>query len=92
MADAVASDATGILKQFGAGHEFLLDGGSSCSQHSLAIDVVAKILSRFQESPDLGGVRDPEASAKFHEAERASWQALWAEVASVEKRLRPMSP
>ena len=33
-------------------------------------------LQRWQEDPDLSGVRDPEALAKLPEAERATWRAL----------------
>jgi hypothetical protein len=42
----------------------------------------------WQEIPDFAGVRDPETLAKLPEAERRGWQALWAEVEALEKRLR----
>ena len=45
----------------------------------------------WQQTPDLAGVRDPEELAKLPEAERRSWQALWAEVETLEKRLRAAS-
>ncbi len=49
-------------------------------------------LQHWREDPDLSGVRDPEALAKLPEAERATWRALWAEVESLEKRLRTTPP
>jgi eukaryotic-like serine/threonine-protein kinase len=49
-------------------------------------------LQRWQEAPDLAGVRDPEALAKLPEAERATWRALWVEVEALEKRLRATPP
>ncbi len=49
-------------------------------------------LRHLQVDPDLSGVRDPEALAKLPEAERATWQALWAEVESQLKRSRATPP
>jgi hypothetical protein len=47
-----------------------------------------RTVDGWRETPDLAGIRDPEALAKLPEAERRSWQALWAEVEALEKRLR----
>jgi hypothetical protein len=42
--------------------------------------VAAKILRHWQADPDFTGVRGPAALAQLPEAERATWQRLWAEV------------
>jgi tetratricopeptide (TPR) repeat protein len=39
-----------------------------------------KMLRHWQDDTDLAGVRDSSALAKLPEAERSSWQKLWAEV------------
>jgi eukaryotic-like serine/threonine-protein kinase len=41
---------------------------------------VAQNLQHWQADPDLAGVRDRTALAALPEAERADWEALWAEV------------
>jgi hypothetical protein len=41
---------------------------------------VAQTLKHWQEDSDLAGVRDADALAKLPDGERATWEALWAEV------------
>jgi hypothetical protein len=38
------------------------------------------MLDRWKADPALAGIRDPKALAGLPDAERAGWQALWAEV------------
>jgi hypothetical protein len=38
-------------------------------------------LQHWQQDPDFGGVRGPEALARLPEAERQAWQKLWGDVA-----------
>jgi hypothetical protein len=45
-----------------------------------------KALRRWQQDPDLVGVRDATALAKLPAAERADWQKLWADVAALLKK------
>jgi serine/threonine-protein kinase len=40
-------------------------------------------LRRWQNDPDLAGLRDPEALAQLPAAERQDWLALWQEVAAL---------
>lgn len=55
-------------------------------QHLLAKDpdktspIVGHSLRHWLHDPDLNGVRGTEALSKLPEAERPSWQQLWAEV------------
>ncbi len=49
-------------------------------------------LLHWQEDTDLASLRDAEALAKLPEAERADWQALWAEVESLLKRAQERKP
>jgi serine/threonine-protein kinase len=37
-------------------------------------------VAHYRHDPELAGVREPDDLAKLPEAERAAWQALWAEV------------
>jgi hypothetical protein len=43
--------------------------------------VVGQQLQHWLEDPDFTGVRGAAALAKLPEAERPSWQQLWADVA-----------
>jgi serine/threonine-protein kinase len=53
---------------------------------------VVRTLRHWQEDPDLGGVRDPAALAKLPQAERAAWQAVWDEVATLLKKAQGTGP
>jgi serine/threonine-protein kinase len=48
--------------------------------------VIAKDLNHWKEDADLAGIREAGALAKLPEAERKAWQALWADVASLQSR------
>ena len=47
-------------------------------------------LPLWQTIPDLAGVRDDQNLAKFPEAERESWQKLWADVEKLRKQAAGM--
>jgi hypothetical protein len=53
---------------------------------------VAQKLRHWKGDPDLAGVRDPEELAKLPEAERAEWQALWADVDRLLERAQSRAP
>jgi tetratricopeptide (TPR) repeat protein len=42
-----------------------------------------KVLTFWQQDPDLAAVRDPQALAKLPQPEREQWQRLWADVESI---------
>jgi WD40 repeat protein len=50
-----------------------LEPGSRASRPA-----IARALSDWMQDPDLAGVRDTAALARFPEADRKEWQALWA--------------
>ncbi len=41
---------------------------------------IAQTLDHWKQDGDFASLRDAEALARLPEAERADWQALWAEV------------
>jgi serine/threonine-protein kinase len=43
-------------------------------------------LQRWQQAPDLAGIRDEQALAKLPDAERTAWRQLWADVDALLKR------
>jgi serine/threonine-protein kinase len=47
---------------------------------------IANALRHWKQNSDLAGMRDDQARARLPEAERKEWQALWADVASLESR------
>jgi tetratricopeptide (TPR) repeat protein len=47
---------------------------------------IANVLRRWKQDPDLAGIRDDEALARLPGAERKEWQALWADVDSLQSR------
>jgi tetratricopeptide (TPR) repeat protein len=49
-------------------------------------------LGRWQTDPDLASVRDKDPLDKLPEAERQSWQKLWADVAELRKRAAEEGP
>jgi serine/threonine-protein kinase len=54
---------------------------------SSAVRAYAKtVLRRWQNDPDLAGLREPDAFAKLPTAEREQWRALWNEVTAVVRR------
>jgi hypothetical protein len=58
---------------------------------SAQVDVQRWLLS-WQTDRDLAGIRDQKELAKLPEAERKEWQALWAEVDAMLKRVRKPKP
>jgi superkiller protein 3 len=48
--------------------------------------VVQKTLTHWKRDADLTTVRDKEALAQLPEAERAAWEKLWADVATLRKK------
>jgi hypothetical protein len=54
--------------------------------------LVAKTLAHWKQETDLAGIRDEEALAKLSEPERREWQALWAEVEALLKRVQDQTP
>jgi eukaryotic-like serine/threonine-protein kinase len=54
----------------------ILDGGNEPARKQ----AVAQKLAHWKQAPDLTGIRDETALAKFPEAEREGFRALWAEV------------
>jgi serine/threonine-protein kinase len=48
--------------------------------------VIVKTLNDWKQDTDLAGVRDAEALARLPAAEQKAWQALWADVASLQSR------
>lgn len=59
----------------------LLDGATPRQRRLLA-----QTLAHWQQDSDLASVRDADALSALPEDERLGWQALWAEVAALEKR------
>ncbi len=51
-----------------------------------AYPVIGEQLQHWLRDPDLSGVRGAEALVKLPQAERQSWQQLWADVADTLKR------
>src|SRR5262249_52082485 len=49
-------------------------------------------LRDLRQDPDLASVRESAALAKLPEAERASWQKLWAEVGNLLNKLSKCWP
>jgi tetratricopeptide (TPR) repeat protein len=47
---------------------------------------IPTVLAHWKVDPDLAGIRDPDALAKFPEAEREEWRKLWADVDALLKR------
>jgi hypothetical protein len=45
--------------------------------------VAPRILSYWQQDPDLAGVRDNDGLAALPEAERKEWAKLWGDVAAL---------
>jgi hypothetical protein len=43
-------------------------------------------LQRWQNNPDLAGLRDAAALEKLSEAERAAWRTFWTEVEALRTR------
>jgi serine/threonine-protein kinase len=66
--------ALGWLKADVAAYAGLLDARDLKAQAQ-----VARALRHWRVDPDLSGVRDADALAALPEAERADWEALWAE-------------
>ena len=55
-------------------------------------EIVAKILDRWKKDAAFAGVRDEKELAKLPEADRKEWQALWADVLALLKRVeKPIS-
>ena len=50
-------------------------------------ELVAKTLAHWKEDADLAGVREPLALNKLPEVERTEWQALWADVDGLLKKV-----
>jgi hypothetical protein len=53
---------------------------------------ICRTLQHWQKDTDLAGIRDPKALAKLPEEERKAWEALWAEVAELLKKVQDISP
>jgi tetratricopeptide (TPR) repeat protein len=49
--------------------------------------LIAQTLKHWKEDTDLAGIRDDAELAKFPEGERKDWQALWAAVDALRRRL-----
>jgi hypothetical protein len=47
---------------------------------------IADALRHWKQDPDLAGIRDDEALARLPQPERKEWQALWADVGSLQSR------
>ncbi len=45
--------------------------------------ILVRTLRRWNDNPNLAGVRDEANLKKLPEQERKAWQALWAEVAAL---------
>jgi tetratricopeptide (TPR) repeat protein len=58
-----------------AGWRKTLDDGDPASR-----DLVNRMLTGWQEEPDLAGVRDPDALKNLPAGERDEWNAFWEEV------------
>jgi tetratricopeptide (TPR) repeat protein len=65
----------------------LLESGAPQARES-----VAEALAHWKQNSDLGGIRDEEALARLPEAERKEWQALWADVNSLQSRRATSGP
>jgi serine/threonine-protein kinase len=52
---------------------------------------VAKTLQHWLADPDFADVREPERLAQLPQAEQQAWRKLWADVAAVVARARPMT-
>jgi hypothetical protein len=50
------------------------------------------VVESWRHHPDLASVREPEALAKFPDAERKQWQALWEDVDALIKRASKQAP
>jgi Flp pilus assembly protein TadD len=72
---ALRARALGWLKGELAAWSRLLDSGPPQSR-----PMIAQTLRHWQADADLAGVRGAAALATLPEAERADWEALWAEV------------
>jgi hypothetical protein len=53
---------------------------------------ICRTLQHWQEDSNLTGIRDPKALAKLTEEERKAWEALWAEVAELLKKVQDVFP
>jgi hypothetical protein len=49
-------------------------------------DAVRQTLQRWQENPDLAGLREAAAPDRLPAAERAAWEKLWAEAEARRKK------
>jgi serine/threonine-protein kinase len=67
-----------------AGWRKLVEGGSG-DDRALA----QERLRWWQEDPKLAGLREPHRLAVLPEGERRAWQALWADVDALLRKLRP---
>jgi serine/threonine-protein kinase len=54
------------------------------TEPTTARQVIVKTLKHWREDSDLAGVRDAEALARLPADEKKAWQALWADVASLQ--------
>src|SRR5262249_24017079 len=61
--------------------EALLEAGTPEARTS-----IAQALRHWKQNSDLAGIRGDEALARLPEAEREAWQALWADVDSLQNR------
>src|SRR4051794_37196666 len=53
---------------------------------------IGKTLLSWQADPDLAAVRDADALRQLPEEERQGWEALWAEVRALRRRVRETRP
>jgi hypothetical protein len=48
--------------------------------------MITQQLKRWQQDPDLAGVRDAEDLARLPEDEQKAWRELWSDVAALLKK------
>jgi tetratricopeptide (TPR) repeat protein/thiol-disulfide isomerase/thioredoxin len=75
-----------LRAEYKAWHQ-LLESGAPQARKS-----VAEALAHWKQDSDLAGIRDDEALARLSKAERKEWQALWADVESLQTRAATPGP
>jgi hypothetical protein len=54
--------------------------------------MVRQSLAKWQIDPDLAGVREPDALAKWSPDEQKSWTRFWSDVAAQLRRAQDQQP